>query len=37
MFRRPVNKSRSSRRFSRSVRRTKVLNVRSVQRGGYRL
>lgn len=37
MARRPVNKRRSSRKFSNQARRTKVKNVRGPGRGGSRL
>lgn len=32
-----VNKGRSARKFRRNVGRTKMLNYRTVMRGGYRL
>lgn len=35
--RRPVNKSRSAGEFKRNVGRTKVMNLRTPMRGGFRL
>lgn len=37
MWRKPVNKRRSAAKFRRDINRTKVINVKSVQRGGIRL
>lgn len=38
VIRRPVNKSRSARKFRRQVSRTASVNIpRTIMRGGYRL
>lgn len=36
-FRKPVNKRRSAKKFSKQMRRTKVVNLPGVARGGIRL
>lgn len=36
-FRRGVNKSRGAKQFRRHSSRTKKINLRGLQRGGYRL
>lgn len=37
MYRKPVNKARSARKFRGDVRRTKAPNVMGTARGGFRL
>lgn len=37
MYRKPVNKQRSARRFRRDLQRTKAPNIRASARGGFRL
>lgn len=37
MYRKPVNKQRSAKKFRRDLRTTKAPNIRAVARGGFRL